>query len=100
MGLLQDIEGLFGFGKKAATPQLAQADVQAAISVGKNFIAIGEQFIGILVALAKPYPPLSAVIGVVKVALDTASHILDTISGFVSPNAPSVLSGPPQTATP
>jgi len=62
MGLIQQIEGIFGFGKKANQTTQNEAAIAAAINSAQNKLAAGQAFIEALKPFAAENPIFAAAI--------------------------------------
>jgi len=109
MGLIQEIEGLLGFGKKAATPVADKAAVSNALTTFRTWLEDSKALVTVLTPIAAANPAVAALLGVVQGAITVAegadSYLEGLLAGPVAPEpvqpirASSVSASPP-TITP
>lgn len=97
MGLIQDIEGLFGFGKKATTPAVDAAAVKAAEAKVQSILAAvaGLENDPALTTVAAAVPTVAVFVSFAKTFTGEAQAVLSIIEGLTPSPTPA-----PAPATP
>jgi len=83
MGLLQNIEGLFGFGKKAQQVPQDAAAIKAAAETVKSWLVQGEAVLNSVAPFASANPTIAAFLGFLKMADEEGQTAITVIEGFI-----------------
>jgi hypothetical protein len=96
MGLIQEIEGLFGIGKKAAQQPQDVAAAQAAATQLKNWLAEGQTVLTVVTPFAASNPVLAAFVGIAQAAITDSDEVVGILQSWIPPaNTPTTPATPP-----
>ncbi|HTD17875.1 MAG TPA: hypothetical protein VK673_22010 [Chthoniobacterales bacterium] len=101
MGLIQEIEGIFGFGKKANQQPQDVAAAKAAAAKLDSWLQEGEGIVSMLAPFAATNPVVAAFVGIVQAGLTDGDAAVKLLESWIpAPTAPATPAPAPPASPP